>query len=116
LVTPGLLLQAKLDGVSSLSDIEYEKKHLRVWKAYGIGSGKEIKISSLDNAKDAQIPTLSTISDEVSDKFSISKSRVKPNSKETESSTMNTTKENDSQDSASAQLFLCTEEGCVKSY
>ena len=41
LLTPSPLFHAKLDGVSSLSDIEYEKKYLRVWKAYGIGSGKQ---------------------------------------------------------------------------
>ena len=78
LVTPSPLFQATLDGVSSLSNTEYEKKHLRVWKAYGIRSGKQIKMSSLDTETDAQIPTLSTSSDkEVTDKFSSVKSRVK---------------------------------------
>ena len=108
LVTPSPLFQATLDGVSSLSNIEYDKKHLRVLKAYGIGSGKQIKMitSSLDTETDAQIQTLSTSSDkEVTDKFSSVKSRVKPICKET-SSTTDVKNENDSKDSVSAQLFF----------
>ena len=98
-----------------MSDIEYEK-YLRVWKAYGIGSGKKIKISSLDTSKDARIPTLSTnVDEEVSDKLSSARSRAKPIPK-AKSSTADDKNEDDSQDSVSAQLFSCTEEGCVKSY
>ena len=30
----------KLDGVSTLYNVEFEKKELRVWKAYGLGPGR----------------------------------------------------------------------------
>ena len=106
LVTPIPLFQDTLDGVSSLSNIEYEKNYLRVWKAYGIGAGKQVKMSSLDTETNASIPALSTSSyKEVADKFSSVKSRVKPISKET-SSTTDVKNENDLQDSVSAQLLF----------
>ncbi len=30
----------KLDGVSTLYNVEFEKKGMRVWKAYGLGAGR----------------------------------------------------------------------------
>ena len=40
-------LNVKLDGISLISNIEYNVESLRVWKAYGIGSGKEIQLKEL---------------------------------------------------------------------
>ena len=35
-------LNIKLEGVSSISNVQYDEKGLRVWKAYKIGAGKLI--------------------------------------------------------------------------
>ena len=58
-------IQVKLEGVSSFSNVEYHKNHMRVWKAYGIGPGKKITLVSLNIPKDTQIPSLITNEDEV---------------------------------------------------
>ena len=51
----------RLEGVSTISSIEYSEKGLRVWKAYEIGSGKLIKWEKLGVQPNAEIPGLSAI-------------------------------------------------------
>ena len=51
----------RLEGVSTISNIEYSEEGLRVWKAYEIGSGKLIKWEKLGVQPNAEIPGLSAI-------------------------------------------------------
>ena len=51
----------RLEGVSTISNIEYSEEGLRVWKAYKIGPGKLIQWEKLDVQPNAEIPRLSAI-------------------------------------------------------
>ena len=51
-------LNVKLDGISLISNIEYNVESLRVWKAYRIGSGKKIQLKELGVPQSAQVPDL----------------------------------------------------------
>ena len=45
----------KIDGVSKLSNVEFTKEGIRVWRAYGVGPGKLI------SAPKSQIPSADTL-------------------------------------------------------
>ena len=45
----------KIDGVSKLSNVEFTKEGIRVWRAYGVGPGK------LKSAPKSQIPSADTL-------------------------------------------------------
>ena len=78
LETPDNQIKVKLECVSSFSNVEYNKNYLRVWKTYGIGSGKKIKLANLNIAKDTQTPSLITNEDEdLTNKFYNKKSTSK---------------------------------------
>jgi len=51
-------LNVKIPGVSLISNIEYNDGSLTVWKAYGIGPGKCIRISELTTPQVVQVPDL----------------------------------------------------------
>ena len=48
----------KIPGVSLISNIEYNDESLTVWKAYGIGPGKCIRISELNTPQVVQVSDL----------------------------------------------------------
>ena len=101
----------KFDGISAVSNVKYGEGSLTMWKAYGIGPGKTVKLSQFTGEdNNAPLPRLSsTVTEELSDKFTSSKSRsTKP---ETKSSS-----DESSGPPATSQLFFCPEEGCIKSY
>lgn len=101
----------KFDGISAVSNVKYGEDSLTTWKAYGIGPGKTVKLSQFTGEnKNAPLPRLSsTVTEELSDKFTSSKSRsTKP---ETKSSS-----DESSDPPVTSQLFFCSEEGCIKSY
>ena len=48
-------LNIKLDGVGSISNVQYDDKRLRVWRAYRIGRGKYTrwdKLNVLENSEE----------------------------------------------------------------
>ena len=101
----------KFDGISAVSNVKYGEGSLTTWKAYGIGPGKTVKLSQFTGEdNNAPLPRLSsTVTEELSDKFTSSKSRsTKP---ETKSSS-----DESSGPPATSQLFFCPEAGCIKSY
>lgn len=57
---------AKWDGVSFINNIEYGKTDMRVWREYGIGEGKLIKMSTFGLPKKYPLPRLNVIDDTVS--------------------------------------------------
>ena len=59
--------QGKIDGVSSLSNIAYEDDGMRVWKAYGIGSGKVL--ADKPSCSSQQLPRLTTTNCTTQDLF-----------------------------------------------
>lgn len=113
-----ILSSAKLDGVSTFSNVEYSKDSLRVWKAYGIGPGKNIALSSLVPMKNAKVPEIVTqtvctganVPSFIAPKGRKVKAKEVPNNIPDEQACSNTT------DTRSPELFACPEEGCVKTY
>ena len=74
----------KFDGISAVSNVKCGEDSLTMWKAYGIGPGKIVKLSQLTGENNnAPLPRLSsTMTEELSDKFTSSKSRsTKPETK-----------------------------------
>lgn len=101
----------KLDGVSTISNVEYSGETLRIWKAYGIGEGKELNLKAFEDA--TPTPHLDVSDNVVTDKFT---AKVQIQSK-TAKSICNSEEEdvNKNQD-VDPQLFCCPEEGCIKTY
>ena len=58
-ITLSRVLQIKLDGVSTIANVEYSDTFMRVWKGYGMGPGKKITFSKLNLPADLQTATLS---------------------------------------------------------
>jgi len=109
----------KLDSVSVISNIEYSSESLRVWRAYGIGTGKKIPRAKLDvsqveqflNHVDCDSNPANGTREAYFHKF---KSRAK-------SSLEDAAKNSDTEaepvtDASSCPLFSCPEEGCIKTY
>ena len=69
--------QMKLDGVSTIANVEYSDTFMRVWKAYGMGPGKKITFSKLNLPADLQTASLSPrcSSEAISTQFCTVKSR-----------------------------------------
>ena len=119
LQTPHNQIHVKLEGVSSFSNVEYNKTYLRVWKAYGIGPGKKITLASLDITKDPQIPSFVTNEDEVlADKFCSKRSTAKKNTSNPTCGSISTATNLDAKECSddTVKLFACPEEGCTKTY
>ena len=114
-VSPSSAAQVKIDGVSTVANIEYGSTYIRLWKAYGIGPGKKIPLSKINIPVNFQIARLSTDSaGKVCDQFSAVKSRTATTSTASQSSREDPPPT--SLPSESSELYACPEEGCTKSY
>ena len=118
--TAATFSNVKLEGVSSISNVEYNDKGIHVWKAYKIGQGKLVSWEKLNIPDISGVPCLTEVNKEgVTGDFT----SVKPKRKETlqrqdtevegssESSSSETEKEE-----TSVRIFSCPEEGCLKRY
>ncbi|KAK3738819.1 hypothetical protein QZH41_000398, partial [Actinostola sp. cb2023] len=110
----------KLDGVSLISNIEYNGDSVRLWRAYGVGAGKSIsKAKDLGLAKGLKVPDLVTF-DSVTEsdvqEFVTSKSKQNHCEEIAAKSTCPSNVEDNSDDNPNYLLFPCPEEGCVKTY
>ena len=113
----------KWEGVSFISNIQYCEEGLRVWRAYNIGPGKFIPWRKFDVPDKQQVPSLlsSTIDSNSEVNFAPIKlkrvNRATPLVEEQETIDEDADdSSNASLDSAPQNLFLCPEEGCIKSY
>ena len=108
-VTSPEMAPLKVDGVSTLYNIEYTKEGMRVWKAYDVGTGKlESKLSRTDN-----LPSL-VITKTNPGEFSPTVVRRAP--KDRNASVQNEEEERHVPTVESSSLFVCPEEGCVKTF
>ena len=115
-VSPSPAGQVKLDGVSTVANVEYGSTYIRVWKAYGIGPGKKIPLSKINIPANIQIARLSAVSSdrELCDQFSAFKSRKAPTSIPSKSAREDPPPA--SLSSESSELYAFPEAGCTKSY
>lgn len=105
--------QIKLDGVSTIANVEYSDTFMRVWKAYGMGPGKKITFSKLNLPADLQTASLSPrcSAEAISAQFCTVKSRraaSNPSAPEGKVHGIPST--------SGSGLYPCPEEGCIKSY
>ena len=112
----------RLEGVSTISNIEYSEEGLRVWKAYNIGPGKLIQWEKLDVQPNAEIPRLSAIDcgtcgEKAQFKTITSKkAKIPPKQANSTSPSDSPSSEESSSDESNVGLFSCPEEGCIKRY
>ena len=114
-------LCVKLEGVSLISNIEYSGESLHLWRAYGIGPGKNIPLAKLDVAQVAEVPNLTECHSKRNKDISEGQFlflKVKPRA---QSSLKDAQKCSDSEketvdDESHSLLFSCPEEGCIKTY
>ena len=107
-------VSVKLEGVSAISNIEYRKDHLGMWKAYGIGPGKVVPLSKTDIRNEMTIPDLGediTESNQLPDTHFIP-TKAKPLRPQKSFSTQQCQETSDELNS----LYSCPEEGCMKTY
>ena len=107
-------------GVSFVNNVTYEKKGMRVWRAYGIGKGKFLPWSDFQNLDNFSMPHLTVIKDTCHPKQPFSPIGSRKSSTKERSATVLPDpeyKDSDAEEHGSILgLFTCTGEGCVKSF
>ena len=106
----------KVEGVSLLNNVRYEDDGIRVWKAYGIGSGKLIK---LQYPSASQLPTLTATHTHTSTFSSIKPRRtaqqVHPD-RASDDQVDQDAQSNGNLISTQEAVFACPEEGCTRTF
>ena len=111
-------LSAKIEGISQISNVQYEESGLRVWRAYKLGPGKQIPKAKLSIPTMSQLPALTGVTRSNSCSFAPVKER---RSKATEQDLPPTTTAaevtSEGEESISKDgIFTCPEEGCVQTF
>ena len=112
----------RLEGVSTISNIEYSEEGLRVWKAYKIGPGKLIQWEKLDVQPNAKIPRLSAIDCDICGEnvqfktVTSKKAKIPQKQASTTGPSDSPSCDESSSDESNVGLFSCPEEGCIKRY
>ena len=112
----------RLEGVSTISNIEYSEEGLRVWKAYKIGPGKLIQWEKLGVQPNAEIPRLSAIDCNTCGEnaqfktVTSKKAKTPPKQANTTGPSDSPSSNESSSDESNVGLFSCPEEGCIKRY
>lgn len=106
----------KVEGVSLLNNIRYEDDGIRVWRAYGIGSGKLIK---LQYPSASELPTLTATYTHTSTFASIKPRRTAqhvPRDRANDEQVDLDTHTNGNFTSTQEAVFACPEEGCTRTF
>ena len=108
----------KVEGVSLLNNVKYEDQGIRVWRAFGIGSGKLIKLQYPSASK---LPSLTANQTHVSTFTSVKARRTKvpPHHQATaddQASQDTCTDDNLPGPRAQEAVFVCPEEGCPRTF
>lgn len=106
----------KVEGVSLLNNVRYEDDGIRVWKAYGIGSGKLIK---LQYPSASELPTLTATHTHTSTFASIKPRRTTqhvPRDRAIDDQVDQDTHSDSNFTSTQEAVFACPEEGCMRTF
>ena len=106
----------KVEGVSQLNNVRYEDDGIRVWKAYGIGSGKLIK---LQYPSVSELPALTATHTHTSTFASIKPRRTAqpvPHDRASDEQVDQDTQTNGNFTSTQEAVFVCPEEGCTRTF
>ena len=118
---PAQTSDVKWQGISFLNNFAYEKNGIRVWRAYETGSGKVLQWSDLDQTTQPQ-PGIDIIGESTTKatfvrvKARKAKSTTKSSKEGQENDQSDNNSDNNADGLASTELFMCPEEGCIKSY
>ena len=110
---------AKIEGISLISNVQFEGSGLRVWRAYKLGPGKQIPKEKLSIPSISQLPALTGVTRSNSCSFAPVKER---RTKETEQDLPPTTTtaaavRSEGEESISREgIFTCPEEGFVQTF
>ena len=105
----------KIDGVSLLSNIEFSEEGIRVWRAYGVGTGKlisQIPEAPLSN----RLPSLVVRQAHPSSFSSGVKRRAHGAHPSGIRSTDDKTETEEENSASREALFTCPEEGCTQTF
>ena len=105
------MLSSKIEGISQLSNVEYEEEGLLVWRAYGIGDGKLIPTDKLRCPSPSDLPTLNRVTRSYSSSFTSVKERLIKASVRDPDPPVDIEEEE-----SNTAIFSCPEEGCVKTF
>ena len=110
------MLSLKVEGVSLLNNIRYEDEGIRLWKAYGVGSGKLIK---LQYPSASELPTLTATHTHTSMFASIKPRRTTqhvPHERASDDQADQDTYTDGNFISTQEAAFACPEEGCTHTF
>ena len=111
-------LSAKLEGISQISNVQYEENGLRVWRAYKLGPGKQIPKAKLSIPTISQLSALTGVSRSNSCSFApVKERRSKATEQDLPATTTAAEVTSEGEESISIDgIFTCPEEGCVQTF
>ena len=107
----------KWDRVSFINDIQMNTEGMKVWRAYGVGDGKEVQYSNFVLKENVDLPSLVKITDVPTDHLIFCNviPRKQQTVKEKGGHGENSNNEKAS-DTDKDTLFTCSEDGCIKTF
>ena len=105
----------KIEGISFLNNFRYESKGVRVWKAYGIGSGKLVS-SKLLNPSPNELPVLDVVCSSCNNFLAVKPRKSAPSTKDDQDSTPAPANVPQKQPTSAPDIFTCPKEGCNQTF
>ena len=105
----------KWDGVSFINDIQMKTEGMKVWRAYGVGDGKEVQYSNFALKENIELPSLVKITDVPRENLLFCNVILRKQQTVKEKTGENSNNEEGS-DTDEDTLFTCPEDGCVKTF
>ncbi len=105
----------KWDGVSFINDIQMKSEGMKVWRAYGVGDGKEVRYSNFALKEKTELPSLTKITDVAKDNL-IFRTVIPRKRQNVEENIGGNSNKEESSDTDEDTLFTCPEDGCVKAF
>ena len=106
----------KIDGASKLSNVEFTKEGIRVWRAYGVGPGKLISAPKSQIPSADTLPSLEVLQAHPSSFSSTVKGRTTTTHLDDKRATGDQAETDKEPSTSNEALFTCPEEGCTKTF
>lgn len=108
----------KIEGISLLSNVQFEESGLRVWRAYKLGPGKQIPKTKLPTPSISQLPALIGVTRANSCSFTpVKERRTKATEPDLPAPAAATAARSEGEESIDKEdIFTCPEEGCVQTF
>ena len=115
-VTSPPMASYKIGGVSTLSNIEFSKEGIRVWRAYGVGTGRFISAQTFETPSSNCLPSIVLLQAHASSFSSAVKRRANTTQPSDTRTTEEQTETEEDPSTSGEALFTCPEEGCTKTF